>query len=249
VEPVPDPERSQTAPSARGGNRRYDKPTHGLQKCSRGAIMKYAIILAGTLLMSVLICPGQDTKTTSEYAGLRDRVKGGDLSVDFARLRMSYIDSPEHQNAKDTDEQNKQMIQAINARDFKKAILNAEIVLENDYTDMDAHFAEFIAYREQGDTKQAEFHRAVFSGLIKSILDSGDGKSKETAYVVVSVHEEYVVLRVLKLQPGKQTLVKDKGHSYDMLDAKDPATGKAVTLFFNIDVSMNQLQKIFGDKK
>ena len=211
--------------------------------------MKSTIILAGILLMSALTCHGQDPKPASEYAGLRDRVKGGDLSVDFARLRISYIDSPEHHDAKDTDEQMKQMIQAINAHDFKKAIRNAEIVLENDYTDMDAHFGEFIAYREQGDSKASEFHRAVFDGLIQSILNSGDGKSKEKAYVVASVHEEYVVLRVLKLQPGEQSLVSDQGHSYDLLEAKDPATGKTVELYFNVDVSMNHMMKIFGDKK
>ncbi|MBZ5525605.1 MAG: DUF4919 domain-containing protein [Acidobacteriia bacterium] len=211
--------------------------------------MKFAIILAGTLSLSALTCPAQDPKPASEYAGLRDRVKGGDLSVDFARLRISYIDSPEHQNAKDTDDQKTQMIQAINAHDYKKAIHNAEIVLENDYTDMDAHFGEFIAYREQGDAKASEFHRAVFDGLIRSILNSGDGKSKEKAYVVASVHEEYVVLRVRKLQPGEQSLVSDQGHSYDLLEAKDPATGKTVELYFNVDVSMNHMMKIFGDKK
>jgi hypothetical protein len=211
--------------------------------------MKFAIILAGSLLLSAPACHGQDQKPASEYAGLRDRVKGGDLSVDFASLRISYIDSPESHNAKDTDKQQEEMFQAVKARDFKKAIVNAEIVLENDYTDMDAHFCEFIAYREQGDAKLAEFHRAVFDGLIKSILNSGDGKSKETAYVVAAVHEEYVVLRILKLQPGLQSLVGDKGHSYDLLEAKDPATGKTVKLFFNVDVSMNHLRKALQDTK
>lgn len=206
-------------------------------------------VLSGVILICALMCSAQTPKPVSEYAGLRDRVKSGDLSIDFARLRISYVDSPERHDAKDTDKQKKEMIAALNAHDFKKAIENAEIVLENDYSDMDAHFVEFIAYREQGDAKPSAFHRSVFDGLIQSILNSGDGKSVEHAYVVASVHEEYVVLRVLKLQPGEQTLVSKNGHSYDALKAKDPATGKTVDLFFNVDISMNHMMKIFGDKK
>jgi hypothetical protein len=222
---------------------------HGFQKCIEERIMKIAIILAGALLLPALPGRAQDAKPASEYAGLRDRVKGGDLSVDFARLRLSYIDSPEHEKAKDTDKEEKEIVQAINAHDYKKALRAAESVLENDYTNMDAHFGAFIASREQYDEKAAEFHRAVFSGLVKSILNSGDGKSKDTAYVVVSVHEEYVILRVLKLQMAGQSLVSDKGHSYDVMETKDPKTGETVKLFFNVDISMDRLRKALGDKK
>ncbi|MFI5105158.1 MAG: hypothetical protein ACHP79_09570, partial [Terriglobales bacterium] len=66
----------------------------------------------------------------SEYAALRDRVKGGDQSVDFARLRISYIDSPEFENAKDTSEESTKMSEAFKAREFKQVIKNAEVVLE-----------------------------------------------------------------------------------------------------------------------
>jgi hypothetical protein len=186
---------------------------------------------------------------SSEYAGLRDRVKSGDLSVDFKRLRISFVDSPEYRAAKDTDQAKTAMFKALNAHDFKKATQNADVVLENNYTNMDAHFAESIAYRELGDAGKADFHHAVFDGLIKSILNSGDGKSKATAYVVASVDEEYVVLRVLGLRPNKQSLAHDQGHSYDVLEANDATTGKTVTLYFNADVPMNHLMNIFGDKK
>ncbi|MBZ5531873.1 MAG: DUF4919 domain-containing protein [Acidobacteriia bacterium] len=172
----------------------------------------------------------------SEYAALRDRVKSGDQSVDFARLRISYVDSPEFKNAKDTSEESTKMSEAFKAREFKQVIKTAEVVLENNYTDLDAHFYAFTACRELGEVKQAEFHRAVFKGLVDSILHSGDGKTPETAYVVVTVHEEYVVLSMLGLQPQGQALLHDKGHSYDVMKAKDKKSGEAVTLYFNADI-------------
>lgn len=200
------------------------------------------------LLLASTIAWSQAGGAVSDYAGLRDRARSGDLSVDFKNLRISYIDSPEAQHAKDTDQQSKQMIRAINAKDFAKAIKNAEVVLENDYTDMDAHFAEYIAYRELGDSKQADFHRAIFDHLIHSILDTGDGKSKDTAYVVASVHEEYVVLRVLGMAPRGQSLVHEGGHSYDLLDVLDQKSSNTTKLYFNVDVSMSHMMKVLGGK-
>lgn len=172
----------------------------------------------------------------SEYARLRDRVKSGDQSVDFARLRISYIDSPEFKNAKDTSEESTKMNEAFKARDFKQVIKNAEVVLESNHTDLDAHYYAFMACRELGDVKQAEFHRTVFKGLVDSILHSGDGKTPATAYIVVSVHEEYVVLSMLGLQPQGQALLQEKGHSYDVMKAKDKKSGEPVTLYFNADI-------------
>lgn len=229
--------------------------------CYHPPSMKSAMFSLGALLLvaAAFPCQGQNQvhtqnqvqaqKSTSEYAGLRDRVKSGDLSVDFKRLRIAYVSAPEYHEAKDTEKETTAMIAAVNARDFKLAIQNADVVLENNYTDMDAHFVEYIAYRELGNAAQAGFHRSVFDGLIRSILNSGDGKSRETAYVVALVHEEYVVLRVLGLRPDKQSLDQDKEHSYDVLETKDPESGKAVKLYFNVDVSMNHLMNIFGDKK
>lgn len=197
------------------------------------------LVVAGALVAlaapSALRAQDQAHKP-SEYAALRDRVKSGDQSVDFARLRISYIDSPEFKNAKDTSEQSTRMSEAFKARDFKQVIQNANVVLENNYTDLDAHFYAFTACRELADVKLAEFHRAVFQGLVQSILKSGDGKSPETAYVVVIVHEEYVVLSVLGLQPQGQSLLHDKGHSYDVMKAKDRKSGEPVTLYFNADI-------------
>ena len=146
------------------------------------------------------------------------------------------MDSPERQAAKDTDEQAEAMISAINANDFPAALKNADVVLANDYVDLDAHFAEYVANRELHRDSEANFHKAVFDGLLRSITDSGDGKSDMTAYVVISTHEEYLVLRVMGLVPNRQSLKHSNHHSYDVLEAKDPKTNQIVTLYFNVDI-------------
>ena len=77
--------------------------------------------------------------------------------------------------------------------------------------------------------------REAARGLIDSILKSGDGKSEESAFVVIQVAEEYSMLRVLGLRPSIQALIHAQGHSYDRFQTKSNDTGQEVVVFFNVD--------------
>ncbi len=182
--------------------------------------------------------PAQQTEPAapSEYAALLAKVKAGDLSIDFQRLRFSYMESPERKAAKDTSAEKTQMWEAFKARDYKKAIENAETVVAQEFVDMDGHYVAAASYREMQDLEKAELQRKIFIGLLDSIRNSGDGKSLETAYVVIETHEEYVILGGMGLQPHKQSLVRKDGHTYDVLEAMDQKNGQPVTLYFNVDI-------------
>lgn len=188
------------------------------------------------LLVTTLAAHCQEEKKPSEYAGLLARVKSGDLSIDFKQLRFSYMESPERHQAKDTDDQKKAMFEALKKKDYAKALHNADVVLENEFVDLDAHRVMQIACEGLQDEQKAHFHEAVARGLLRSILDSGDGKSAATAYVVISVHEEYIVLQVLGLRPSGQSVVHIDGHSYDVLETKKQDSGASVKLYFNVDI-------------
>lgn len=179
---------------------------------------------------------GQKQETPSEYASLLARVKNADLSIDFKQLRVSYMESPERRHAMDTNKEGTEMFVALNKKDYNKAVENADVVLASNFVNMDAHFVEYIAYRELQNDILSDFHKSVFSGLLKSITDSGDGKSIQTAYVVISVDEEYVLLRVLGLRTQKQSVAHEGGHSYDVMETIDPESNKTVTLYFNVDI-------------
>ncbi len=172
----------------------------------------------------------------SEYATLLAAVKAGNTNIDYTRLRLSYMDSPEYKEAKDVTKSEKAMTAALNAKNFAEALKNAEIVLTNEYVNMDAHFVAFVANRELGAKDQADFHRTVFRGLVDSIRSSGDGKSMEKAWVVIKVHEEYVMLRVLGFAPSEQSLVNKDGHSFDVMKVKNVDDGTMQTFYFNVDI-------------
>jgi hypothetical protein len=195
---------------------------------------KYSALIF--FLIATAACFCQQQKAPSEYASLLARAKNADVTVDFKQLRLSYMDSPERHRAKDTDKQKRDMFKSLNGKDYKKAVADAEVVLTEEYVDMDAHFVEYISYMELHEDEKSNFHHSIFRGLLKSIIDSGDGKSAKTAYVVISTHEEYVLLQVLGLKPGQQSLHHEDGHNYDVLQAADPKSNATVTLYFNVDI-------------
>jgi hypothetical protein len=172
----------------------------------------------------------------SEYAVLLASLKAGNTDIDYTRLRLSYMDSPEYKAAKDVSKSEEAMSDELNKKDYPAALKDAQAVLESNYVNIDAHYVALLANREMGAMDKAEFHRTVFRGLINSIRNSGDGKSLETAWVVINVHEEYVMLRVLGYRPSQQSLVNQKGHSYDVMKVKNAEDGTEQTFYFNVDI-------------
>lgn len=191
------------------------------------------------VLLALLALPGfAGAREPSEYASLLASLKAGNTNIDYARLRLSYMESPERKKARDVSDSEKAMFAALSAKDFPKAFKDAETVLASEYINMDAHFVASLASHEMGNMEKAEFHKTVFRGLIDSIRNSGDGKSMETAWVVVTVHEEYVVLRALGFKPSGQGLLEKDGHSYDQMKVKNAEDGTEQTFYFNVDIAL-----------
>ena len=202
--------------------------------------MRRILVVLGLLAVAALppavVAPFAVSDQPSEYAVLLASLKAGKTDIDYTRLRLSYMDSPEYKAAKDVSKAEDAMTDALNKKDYPEALKDAEAVLESDYVNIDAHYISLVANREMGATDKAEFHRTVFRGLINSILNSGDGKSLEKAWVVINVHEEYVILRVLGFKPSQQSLVNQNGHSYDVMKVKNAEDGTEQTFYFNVDI-------------
>ena len=104
-----------------------------------------------------------------------------------------------------------------------------------------AHTGAYYACDGLGKRAEAAYHRYAASGIIDSILASGDGMSPETAYVVISVPEEYVILSVLGVTVEIQQWDEIDGHNYDFFDVVDGKTNEKSTIYFNIDIPWNWL--------
>jgi Domain of unknown function (DUF4919) len=194
------------------------------------------------LLLALLVLPvcAQPKNAPSAYATLLAQLKAGDTHIDFARLRLSYPDSPEYKAAPDTSTDEKAMAADLDSKNYASSLKHAQTVLAGEYLNIDAHFVAYVAHKQLGQQDRAAFHLAVFRGLLDSIRASGDGQSPATAWVIISVHEEYVMLRALGFMPSQQSLLHQNGHYYDKMVVKSVQDGSEHTFYFNTDIPIKE---------
>jgi hypothetical protein len=185
------------------------------------------------------------TSAKDSYKELVQQLRNGDLSVNFFDLRMKYAASPQYAPEEGSDKI-RDMYGNLNAKDYKGALDVANAVLQRQYVNIDAHIVASAAYEGLGDHKAAKLHHDIAAGLIRSILDSAKGTSIETAYKVISIQEEYAVMRVLGLRPGSQAYMANGKHTYDKMEMVDPKNNSTVTLYFDVTLSDAQMNKAFG---
>jgi uncharacterized protein DUF4919 len=196
-----------------------------------------------SLLMVAVSINAQSQETSKpKYDALLEKVKAGDATVSFKDLRMAYAESQSYSPYGDSAARNS-MLAALKDKDYDKALGYAETILKQKYVDIFAHLVSSLAYGELKNTERAKYHHGIVEGLVQSILKSGDGKSLETAYVVIATDEEYALFNVLGMKVVTQSLVHDKDHSYDKMDAVDRKTNQTATFYFNIDIPFNWLSK------
>ncbi|MBI5745619.1 MAG: DUF4919 domain-containing protein [Nitrospirae bacterium] len=186
-----------------------------------------------------------DTKGELSYSSLLERVKKGDKPVDFREFRLAYTKTQDFNPYEDDEDTHRKVFDALDKKEYEKAAAYAKTILEKDYVNIDAHFASKIFYREMKDEERADFHDFIVQGLINSILDSGDGRSPETAYQVIRPREEYIILAVFGLKMKEQSLIESNSHQYDKLKVKDMKTGEASVIYFNVDIPKTWLDKRF----
>lgn len=179
--------------------------------------------------------------TTESYQDILRKVKQTDSGVSFLEFRLAYADSDDYKPGADPDTRNA-MFGALNSKDYRRAAELAESILQDRYVDIYAHQAASVAYRELGDRAKATIHNGLARELVRSIVDSGDGQTPETAMMLISEDEETVVLQALQLKMVAQELMDVKGSTVDRVETVDTGEGH-VTLYFNLDVPVIKVKQ------
>jgi hypothetical protein len=94
--------------------------------------------------------------------------------------------------------------------------------------------SERVAPSGPVDCRRAAPPPAADERRIAAMIAATNGASAETAFHVRSIREEYEILGALGLCPEMQSLIEQGRHPYDMLSARDPRTGAARDLWFDI---------------
>jgi hypothetical protein len=138
-----------------------------------------------------------------------------------------------------------------NKKQYAEAIPVGEKLLAKAPLAMQLTFKLLVCNYQLANRARAQYYARRYFPLLRAIQASGDGTSSATAYVVAVVHDEYEMLRALKLSSSKQALV---GHT-DVLTVTpidnegNPTGEKAREIYFDVTQSLAALSREFRVKK
>lgn len=204
--------------------------------CSILSLM--AITLFG---QSEVVIPSFDD-TYSEYV---KKLESGNTDIDYQDFRFSFMKSKQFKIAsrklKDISQLKNAMYEQMDQLNYDGIISLAKQILSIDYTNMMAHKILSQTYDMMEDADNSQKYDAIGMGLLKSIIQNGDGKSCETAWPVIQVSEEYFILEMLGVEVKQQSIISGKGLC-DRMDVTDE--GVPATYYFDVSKIFENRDKL-----
>lgn len=114
--------------------------------------------------------------------------------------------------------------------------------LEKNPSEISIYYHTGNAFLNSGNSEKAEGYFYKYQGLITSIIATGDGKSAESAYIVISSTDEYTIIQYLGYSVSQQVLQDQNGHYFDVITAITQS-GEEKMIYFNIDKPFSTLSK------
>jgi hypothetical protein len=109
--------------------------------------------------------------------------------------------------------------------------------------DIEMHGVVSRALFELSMPVESSWHAAWYRGLLDSILASGDGRSAETAWVVISVAEEYATLQHLGYELIDQHLTSERRDAMRVRHED-----RELTVYFHPEAHFRRLGAALGEK-
>jgi hypothetical protein len=190
-----------------------------------------------------------DTNSVYFHPKLVDRYRRNDTTLQADEYRYLYygtLFTKEYLNEYDLRPKENGRLsillqrKELSGKEKRQLVKTLEDVLYKNPFDINSMYILTNVYEKFGDTVNAKLYFNKVSKIIKTILDSGDGLTPETAFHVIDVSHEYAILAVYNYELSMQQF-KSEPVVCDYLSVKsnkDNVDG----LYFNIS-------QIFEQKK
>ncbi len=171
-------------------------------------------------------------------------LENGKTDIDYKSFRENFIESKQFKIAseKRTEfrELTKEMYRQMSESKYDSIIATTKKMLSIDYTSMKAHKALRQTYKIVGDTINAKKYKTIQFGLLKSIVNNGDGKSCKNGWPVIQISEEYFILDMLGVKLDTQRI---DGGSCDRMEVVDE-NGEKKVYYFEISNVFKRREKL-----
>lgn len=182
------------------------------------------------------------------YPKLMERFKNGDTSFNLDEKQHLYYGfifqpqySPYNFSSLKTEIKRLQEKDSLTSDDWKQLQQSAKSILDKNPFDIGTLEYFLIASEKIEDLNSFNKGVSQLHTIYDAILYSGDGLTKESAYYVINVSNEYDILNLLELKIVSQSLITP----YDYLKVAENKH-KIEGLYFEISPSLNHMSKLFG---
>ncbi|MCP8899729.1 DUF4919 domain-containing protein [Gilvimarinus xylanilyticus] len=127
------------------------------------------------------------------------------------------------------------MFEAMGREDWRSCSEHAQSILKTNYISLPGHYGAMMCEEMLGNDDAGSFHQVMLNGLVEAIWSSGNGTSKDEAFFCTSTPELQVFIQSQGLEMIGQGLEREEGgRAYDVVEVKEPVTGRQFTWYFDI---------------
>lgn len=157
-----------------------------------------------------------DPQSVYYFPKLLERYQNNDTTLQDDEYKYLYFGAfYNKENDDDASESVTKELEKILKKDSlstyqkKRAILLAKTVLEHEPFNLKKINLTYELYRSLNDSINARPYFKKMIGLLRTIVATGDGKSKQTGFYVREVSDEYMIVSVLGYKSAGQSLLHD----------------------------------------
>jgi len=170
-----------------------------------------------------------------DYCQTIKLLESGKIDIDYKNFRESFLESKQFRIALNKSDElrdlKKEMYDQMSEKKYEKIIATTKKMLSIDYTNLTAQKILRQTYKIVGDTINAKKYKTIQFGLLKSIVNTGDGKSCGSSWEVIQIAEEYFILKML----GARFLKQEIDYNSGICDKMDVETdGVMKTYYFEV---------------
>jgi len=205
------------------------------------------VVQAAVLMSMIIGCAATPTAPTTPSASISDSElprHSWEEEPDFKSLRESWGWSDSYTELCQSGRPIQEMVEQMNSEQWELAAETGNRWLNQCPVDMRLHHYTGISLAESDKSEQAEHHFRWASGLMDSLVASGDGMSPETAYFTISIAESYDALYFFGIEFKSQSLISEPVMA-DLFIGENEA-GEEVSLYFNPAPHFARLIELFG---
>lgn len=179
-----------------------------------------------------------DSNSTNFYPKLIERFLRHDTTLTEKENTLIYYGNYFYQNYSPYSRHRKEdkFLKYYFAENYNKAIPIGKKIIQDNPVNIKVLLKLLVSYYQIGDTLNTDLYADMYFDLIEVILNSGDGNSITTAYVVINVSDEYEVLKYFELESKGQVLsVETDILTIDTVNQKTiSGKEKIEKLYFNV---------------